>query len=162
MDTSSHAAQPGTPRIVEGRGMRLAGLRERMPNNSPESIPPMWQRFAPYIGTLAAQQGRDCYGVVLNGGPGQEMNYMCAVEVSSFDGLPGMLQQLELAPQRYAVFRHEGHVSGVTQTWNAIVHVWLPNSGARPAEAPWVEHYGADFDPQTGLGTIELMVPVQG
>jgi AraC family transcriptional regulator len=149
------------PRYVDGPGILLAGLRERMPHNSPDAIPAMWQRFGPFIGTLAAQVGRDAYGVVLGGGPGEEMDYMCAVEVSGPEGMPGLLQHLQLAPQRYAVFRHAGHVSGVHATWSAIINDWLPRSGVRAIAAPWIEHYGPEFDPVTGLGGVDLMVPVE-
>jgi AraC family transcriptional regulator len=148
------------PVYEEGRAMRLAGLSERMVGNSPQGIPDQWQRFGPYIGHLPAQAGPLCYGVVLSGGLGGDMDYMCAVEVNSFAGLPPELRQLELAPQRYAVFRHSGHVSGASATWSAIVNGWLPQSSVAPVEAPWLERYGPEFDARTGLGGLDLMVPV--
>jgi AraC family transcriptional regulator len=68
--------------------------------------------------------------------------------------------------QRYAVFAHSEHVSKLRNTCEAIWRQWLPNSGhefARPAPgAPdFFERYGPGFNPQTGMGDIEVWVPVK-
>ncbi len=145
----------------DGREMLLAGLSRRMFNNSPAGIPAQWKRFTPYIGTLPAQVGQLCYGAVLANGEGGDMDYVCAVEVSSFAYLPAELRQIRVAAQRYAVFHHTGHVSGVGATWSAVLDEWVPHAGFELVDAPCFERYGERFDPRTGRGGLDLMIPVR-
>ena len=74
--------------------------------------------------------------------------------------LPPELVSYRVAPQRYAVFWHAGHVSDVRGTFMAIFNTWLPRSGYAFAQAPVFERYDERFDPRTGLGGFELWIPV--
>ena len=159
---ATNKVQLDEPKYENGREMLLAGLSERMVNNCAQGIPAQWQRFGPYIGRLATQLGPTCYGIVLSSGDGGEMDYMAAVEVSSFAGLPPELRQVKLAPQRYAVFRHTGHISGVGATWAAVMDGWLPAASVKAADAPYLERYGPEFNPRTGQGGLDLMIPIAG
>ena len=88
--------------------------------------------------------------------------YMSGYEVASFDALPHDLGRMRVPVQRYAVFEHGGHVSGLRATWDAIWREWLPRSGQTPADTPDFELYDERFDPATGLGVIEIWFPVEG
>ena len=47
------------------------------------------------------------------------------------------------------------------RTHYTIWNKWLPDSDKLTADAPNFERYGKQFDPLTGLGPIELWVPVE-
>jgi AraC family transcriptional regulator len=151
--------QLAPPRTVEGRAMLLAGLSERHSSNS--GMPAQWQRFAPHIGNIPGQVGRAAYGVIGKSDDDGSMDYLTGVEVSDFTLIPPELTRLRLAPQKYAVFTHSEHVSKIKSTWNAIFNQWLPNSGYESTDAPEIERYGEEFDPRTGMGGIEIWVPVK-
>ncbi|MES2126845.1 MAG: GyrI-like domain-containing protein [Pseudomonadota bacterium] len=157
MDTKTKP-ELAPPRIEEKPALLLAGLGGPFNTADAAAIPAMWQRFAPYIGHIPGQSGFDAYGVVQ--GDKEGMEYYCAVAVDNVANCPPELRQLAVPAHRYAVFRHSGHVSTIRDTWVAIMDHWLPNSGYHAAEAPFIEHYGADFNPHTGNGGVGLWVPI--
>jgi AraC family transcriptional regulator len=151
------------PRLVDAKPMMIAGLRERITVETWDKIDKLWWRFAPHIGHVPGQVGaRVAYGVVTDGADG--IDYLAGVEVTDASGLPDGFADVRLPAQRYAVFAHEGHVSKLKDTMTAIWE-WLPQSGhehARTAGAPaFFERYGEEFDPQTGMGGIEVWVPIK-
>lgn len=84
----------------------------------------------------------------------------------SREGLPAEFVAAEIPAARYAMFPHEGHVSQMRYTFNAIFTEWLPKSGLEPDRdakgIPFcLERYGPGFDPQKGEGNIEIWVPVR-
>ena len=89
------------------------------------------------------------------------LDYLAGVEVSSFEALPAELTQLTIAPQRYAVFAHDGHISEISRTWMDIFDGWLPQSGSEVAAAPSFECYGEAFDPEVAIGNVEIWIPIK-
>ena len=71
------------------------------------------------------------------------------------------MQRVRVPAQRYAVFTHEGHVSGLRAVAYTIWNKYLPNSGLEVADAPDFERYGNDIDYNTGMGKFEVWVPVK-
>jgi AraC family transcriptional regulator len=61
----------------------------------------------------------------------------------------------------YLVFRHRGHISGIPATWWAIMEDWLPRSGCRMADALNFDRYADDFGANTGLGGVEIWIPIE-
>ena len=59
------------------------------------------------------------------------------------------------------VFTHGGHISGTRGTCNAIWNQWLPQSGLEETDAPDFEPYDEGFDPHTGLGEVQVWIPVK-
>jgi AraC family transcriptional regulator len=150
------------PRYVEGKPLLIAGLGDRLSCEGAAGIPALWQRFGASIGHIHGQVGGNvAYGVCSNGDEDGNLDYLCGVEVSDFSGIPADWGRLRLAAQRYAVFSHPGHVSGIRGVWNAILNHWLPQSGHEPADAPDFERYGESFDPRTGQGGFEIWVPLK-
>lgn len=161
---NSPAATIAPSRFVDGKAMLIAGIYER--HRGGAGIPTQWQRFAPHIGNVPAQVGRAAYGVIFDSLKDRDrysFGYLAGVEISELDGLPDKFGHLEIPAQRYAVFVHHGHVSALQQTISAIVHGWLPASGYEHAAdgADLIERYGEAFDPQTGMGGIEVWVPIK-
>jgi AraC family transcriptional regulator len=112
--------------------------------------------------------GKVDYGVVFNmSEPAKGFDYLSGFEVSSISGLPGEFSHVKIPAERYVVFSHYGHVSKLKDTVTAIWRPWLPASGyavSRPTpNAPdIIECYGEGFDPQTGIGDIEVWIPLKG
>jgi AraC family transcriptional regulator len=154
------ARELAAPRIETGRAMLLAGLAGRYDDATRDQIPQLWQRFGPYIDRVPGQIGVAAYGVCGHFDAGG-FDYMAAVEVAGFIDVPRELKHWTLPRQRYAMFRHEAHVATLCETFDAIYSVWLPSSGHEPA-GTHVERYGAEFDPTTGLGGVDVWIALKG
>ncbi|NPT53800.1 AraC family transcriptional regulator [Paraburkholderia elongata] len=149
------------PRFEDGKPFLVAGLSERCTSATCAAIPSQWQRFGDYFGKVPGQVGNVAYGVSYNADDAGNMDYMCGVEVSDFSALPTELSRLRISPQRYAVFSHREHISTVRRTWNTIWNQWLPASGHIPADAPNFERYDEKFDPVSGMGGLEIWLPLK-
>jgi AraC family transcriptional regulator len=68
---------------------------------------------------------------------------------------------LQLTPQKYVVFSHRSHIAGIRGTITAIWGKWFPESGHKTVDAPTFERYGPEFDPLTGMGGLEIWIPIQ-
>jgi AraC family transcriptional regulator len=149
-------------RYEQGRPMLFAGIRRKHTFASMgRDIPVQWDDFQK-LGDLPGQVGKTAYGAICGGDPQtQTMEYLCGVEVQSFDALPKELGRMRVPAVRYAVFRHEGNVAGIQSTWKAILSEWLPSSGLRTANTPDFEVYDETFDGKTGEGGVEIWLGVQ-
>ena len=152
------------PTIREEGPFLMAGIREFRKFEERAAIPGQWQRFAPFIGNIPGQQGRDAYGVCLAPPGGQDgFDYLTAVAVHSLNELPEALSGVRLSRRQFAIFQHGEHVSRIGETCDAIFGEWQPRSGRKSPSEPLIliEHYGAAFDPVSGRGGIEVWVPLQ-
>ncbi len=149
-------------RYEQGRPMLFAGLRRKHTFlRMSQDIPRQWDDFQK-LGVLPGQVGTTAYGAICGGDPQtQTMEYMCAVEVQSFDAVPKDLGRMRVPAVRYAVFRHEGNVATVQSTWREIFEGWLPSSGMHSANTPDFERYDERFNGATGEGGVELWLGVQ-
>jgi len=150
------------PRFENGRPMLIAGLRGHFTTATWAGIPAQWQRLVSY-GNVPDTLGFTHYGLCFNMSNG--IDYLCGVEVSGIDGLPDEFSQVNIPAQKYAVFAHHEHVSKLRDTLDVIQRQWFPGSGhqaARPSPgAPdFFERYGEGFDPRTGMGDIEVWMPI--
>jgi AraC family transcriptional regulator len=146
----------------EARGPALfAGLVERHDCESPVGIPAQWQRFTRWLGAIPQQVGEAAYGVCYNFDQEGNFDYMSGVEVKDAAGLPQEFKSLQTSTQKYAVFTHKEHVAGIRATLAAIWGQWFPNSGYQASDAPTFERYGPEFNGLTGLGGLEIWVPVE-
>ncbi len=148
-------------RFENGRAMLFAGLRRKHTFASMgNEIPRQWDDFLK-LGKLPGQLGTTAYGAICGGEPkAQTMEYMCAVEVESFDALPKDLGRMRVPAVRYAVFVHEGNVATIPDSWKQIFS-WLPTSGMQSAQTPDFEVYDERFDGTTGDGGVELWLGVK-
>jgi len=148
-------------RYEQGRPLLLAGIRRKHNFASmAEGIPLQWDDFMK-LGPLPGQVGKTAYGAIAGGDPQkQTMEYMCGVEVKSFDAVPKELGRMRVPAAKYAVFRHSGNVATIQDTWRQIF-AWLPNSGMQSNETPDFEVYGERFDGATGEGGVEIWLGVK-
>jgi AraC family transcriptional regulator len=142
--------------------MLLAGIRRHHAfAEMAKGIPVQWEDFQK-LGPLPTQVGTTAYGAICGGDPKTEqMEYMCAAEVQSFDAVPKELGRMRVPAVRYAVFLHEGNVRTIQATWKQVFSTWLPNSGMRSANTPDFELYDERFDGATGDGGVEIWLGVQ-
>jgi AraC family transcriptional regulator len=157
----THVANLQPPRFENGRPLLVAGLGERYSCESSNAIPSQWQRFAPHLGNIPGQIGRTAYGVCCNSDDEGNFDYICGVEVSDFSELPANFSRVRIPEQRYAVFSHRDHISTIRRTINTIWSKWLPESAHEAADAPDFERYGEEFDPRTGMGGVEIWIPIK-
>jgi len=149
------------PRFEDGKAFLVAGLSERYSSETSAAIPSQWQRFNDWFGKVPGQVGNVAYGVCYNADDAGNIDYLCGVEVGDFSALPAEMSRLRIAAQRYAVFSHREHISTVRRTWNTIWNQWLPASGHIPADAPNFERYDEKFDPVSGMGGLEIWLPLK-
>lgn len=156
--TTSADFKLAAPTIERRPALRLAGLRQKHDMNRANNLPLQWQQFQPYLGHVADAVPGAAYGVVISMDEGL-CDYMTAMEVSADADLPREFSALTVPAQRFARFRHAGHISTIRSTIGAIYESWLPASGeTQNEELSFVEYYGPDFDGATGLGTIEIWI----
>ena len=154
------------PRFENGKPLLIAGLRKIYSPDEMRDIPAQWQAFAPHIGKIHGKIGRAAYGVCWQAADSANIEYLSGVEVSTFAGLPDDFTVVSLPEAKYAVFSHRAHVSKLYETCDAISR-WLPESGHQSAseayaETPaFFERYSGEFDPQTGMGGMEVWVPIK-
>lgn len=148
--------------VIERRPvMRIAGLMGRHEMSDSNGIPQQWQQFGAYIGNVQGAVPGAAYGVVADADE-STCEYMSGVEVTAGAELPKEFRVLEVPAQLYARHRHQGHISTIRATIGAIYGQWLPQSGYRQAEGiSFIEYYGPDFDPATGLGTAEIWIGLE-
>lgn len=154
------------PRFEDGKPLLIAGLRKTYTPAAMRGIPMQWQAFASHIGKIPGQVGRTTYGICWQGANSADIEYLSGVEVSTFAGIADDFTVVSLPAAKYAVFPHRAHVSKLYETCDAISR-WLPDSGhqsaaATDAETPaFFERYSEEFDPRTGMGGLEVWVPLQ-
>ena len=154
-------------RMEDGKVLLIAGLSVRyafdedagLPTRA--GIPGQWQKFSAYLGKIPGQVGSTAYGVCSAFDSEGCFDYLCGVEIRDAAGLPPELARLRLPAQRYAVFAHRDHISSISRTWDAIMSQWLPKSGIEALNAPQFEKYTEAFDPRTGLGGLEIWIPIR-
>lgn len=151
------------PRIDDRGPMLIAGFTEHHLTAGAATIPNQWQRFQPFIGNVTGAVPGAAYGVVADAVEGREgFDYTCGMEVSPGAELPPEFKLLRIPASRYARFPHKGHISTLRSTCQAIYEDWQPRSGLQPTDGiSFMEYYGPDFNPVTGLGTVEIWVPLR-
>lgn len=146
------------PRIEAMPAKRYAGLMQRHDMSQSNSIPQQWQRLQQYLGHIPGAVPGAAYGIVTEG-DGNFCTYLCGVEITGSPELPPEFVTILVPARRWARVTHSGHISTIRSTIRGIYDDWLPGSGYRQAEdVSFVEYYGPDFDPVSGLGTCEIWI----
>jgi AraC family transcriptional regulator len=150
------------PRFENGERLCIAGFDARYSFEASEGIPDQWRRFGPHIGNVPGELTPETYGAAFNFDDAGTFTYVAGVRVRDFSEIPGEFATVVIEPRRYAVFKHNGHVIGLHRSHYTIMNDWAPKNKLEIAAAPNLELYHQDFDPATGLGTIEIWMPLEG
>lgn len=152
-----------SPRIEDHGPFLFAGIEERYDGKTRSRIPEQWRRFGPSIESMPGEIGRAAYGVVTDmTEDSPTFGYLTGVEVAEGAPLPEGFVRLRSEAPRYAVFPHEGHASTVRDTVRRIWREWRPDPGEKIAKSPHlIERYGEAFDPETGMGDIDILIPLE-
>ncbi len=81
--------------------------------------------------------------------------------VNEFPAHPQEFRRLRIPAQSYAVFEHRDHISAIAGTWKAIWEHRPADSGLQALDGPALERYDEKFDGRTGLGGLEIWIPVK-
>ncbi len=157
METSNPVAL-AEPRSESLGPRSIVGHSRHYPFEKVSGIPEQWQSFAAVLPSICANPKPDTYGVIYNGSD-NSFDYLSGIDATACHDKTGVVE-LDLAPQFYLVFDHPGHVANVRDTCSVIWSEWLPGADVRVVEAPWFERYGDSFDPMTGIGGLEIWIPV--
>lgn len=149
------------PRLVDSDALLIFGLGQQYQCQSNAGIPSQWNAFLPHFGQIQGQLGNVAFGVICNWDDAGSYDYICGVQVPEFPAHPPEFTRLRIPPARYAVFEHPGHVSAIAATWKAVWERGLADAGYQASDGPALERYGEEFNGQTGLGGMELWVPVR-
>jgi AraC family transcriptional regulator len=160
MEESTRAGIP-VMRLENAPVLLIAGIGQRYTCETSAGVPAQWQRFLPHIGAIPGQLGKMAYGVRCNSDEDGDFDYICGVAVSSFSKLPSEWSRVRVPAQKYAVFSHREHISTIRSTWSTIWNKWLPESGQELVDAPDFERYGEEFDSRTGVGGLEIWIPIK-
>jgi AraC family transcriptional regulator len=164
--TSLDGSKLEPPRYETRESFRIAGLRKLFTFQQVEEIPQLWGQFATQLEAAAGPIERDSYGIsYVSPDANADFGYMAATEIDAPDDLPTGFDLMEIPAARYAVFPHRGHVSRLGETIMTIDREWLPATGHRqprlePGSPLYIERYTMGFDPATGLGGMEVWVPI--
>jgi predicted transcriptional regulator YdeE len=154
--------QLDAPRFENAPAMNIAGLNASYNRETRSGIPAQWCQFVPRMGQIPAQKSPMTYGVSWNCQPDCKFDYLTGVEVSDPSMLPGDLTVVKVPAARYAVFPLSKHVSTMPATFDTIFSKWVPDCGLPVADGPCFERYTPEFNPQTGMGGMEIWVPLKG
>ena len=150
------------PRREKGEAMTVVGLSRRYKYNDVGAIPSQWTEFQAFGGTLGERPGI-WFGLCDEFEEAEgTFRYTCGVRVDDPRDVPEALTVTSLPAQNYLAFPHKEHVSRLRETMNAIWGQYLPDSGFEPVgDRPMFELYDQKFDPLTGLGGLEVWIPVK-
>ena len=124
------------PRIESVGELLFVGLNEHVVYAEMQSIAGQWQLFmSSFYGDIDHKLDEPPVGIT-TGQNENGIDYVCAAGVSTFGQIPKACIKVTLAPAVFAVFAHDGHVTQLRETYNAIWNDWSPKSGRIPAEAP--------------------------
>ncbi|SFI24074.1 GyrI-like domain-containing protein [Planctomicrobium piriforme] len=156
MSAASSVIQPS--RYEDSPELLVAGVNRTYTMENRGGIPQQWDEFAPRLGTIPGQVGRNAYGVCWNFTPDFGFDYLTGIEIYGNE-LPPDFTTVSLPAGRYAVFTHDGPISTFPKTISAIWSDWAPTVTDIAHGSPCFERYTAEFDPATGRGT-EVWVPL--
>jgi AraC family transcriptional regulator len=148
------------PRIEKLGALTVVGLTRRQNLANAEAIPGQWQQFMTRYEEIDNKAEEIPVSVTTDMDGDGNFSYLTGVVVTSAGVPPKGLVAQNIPPQTYAVFTHSGHVSEIPKTYAAIWDQWVPQSGKVVSDGPWLEKHLPTFNPRTGLGGIQIWIPV--
>jgi predicted transcriptional regulator YdeE len=146
-------------RFEQGQAMLLAGTRQyHLFITAHSTITQQWYDFVLNYWTLLPLGNRSFGATCMADDNGFE--YMCAIEVDSFEHLATDIGRMIIKPQYYAIFTHQGDIANIGQTWRSI-HEWIASSNYQAEHVPCFELYDQRYNPETSSGLVEIWVAIK-
>lgn len=146
-------------RFEQGRAMLLAGTRQyHLFATAHSTITQQWQRFKQHH-LYTSQHSPKSFGATCMA-DANGFEYMCAVEVDSFEHLAADIGRMIIKPQYYAIFTHQGDIATIGQTWQDV-HQWIATSDYHHEHAPCFELYDQRYNPETSSGLVEIWIAIK-
>ena len=150
------------PRLDTLGRLRLVGLSAPCSYRESINIPAQWQLFtANYYFDIPRRVERMPIGMCAVPDEDGSFRYVCAAEVEAFEERNPDLVHVVIEPGPYAVFEHNDHVSRIFDTYSAIWNEALPAMARRVSNGPVLEFHNDAFDPDTGLGGLQIWIPLE-
>jgi predicted transcriptional regulator YdeE len=150
----------------------FAGLRRHhsLSQSMPEiahAVALQWRDFEAQRGGVKGLAAGRCHGVcgkVKDGAEG--LDYVAGVQLDARIALPEGFSTLTLPPALYAVFQHGEPAATLYDSYRFLFGTVLPGAGLVPADGPegvpeFIERYNPGFDFGSGLGGLEIMIPIE-
>lgn len=153
-------ADVASARLEEPGSMTFIGALAHYNFAAIQGIPAQWQRFMDRYAEITDKAAGIPVGVSIGFDGEGEFDYLSAAQVLSVSVAPAAMTRIDIPAQRYAVFQHRSHVATIRSTYAAIWNFWLPGSGWTALDAAMLERHHPSFDTGSGLGGIELWIPV--
>jgi AraC family transcriptional regulator len=156
-------------RIVRLPSFHVVGLQGSFTPRTTSEIPALWSAFVPRIPAIPRRRGTATFGLCRPSadGPGAppRFEYTAGVEVDALAAPPAGLATVTVPASTYAVFTHDGPVSGIGRTFDAIHGAGagggaLAAAGLEPAPGYEFERYDERWDARTASGPVDIYVPV--
>ena len=149
-------------RIDEREAFHVVGMRGLFTPATMSQIPAIWGRFVPRMGEIEGRIGEVTYGVCEDEANGKgTFAYTACMEVESLARVPEGMVGLTVPAGTWAVFTHRGHISKITETFDAIFTTGLAAANLERAGALDLEVYDEAWDPDTGMGDVPIHIPVR-
>lgn len=147
------------PRIATREAFEATGMADHFTFGTIPTIPALWSAFSAREDEVASVH--PCaYGISYDTTMGEGFRYLAGHATAPGAEVPHGMTRLKVPAGRYAVFVHDGHVTQMHRTMQAIFDHGLRDAGLTARAAPELEVYDRRFDPETGTGQVELWIPV--
>jgi AraC family transcriptional regulator len=157
------ASRPSiAPRSARAQASVAIGEWGKIPIGDTTIAAGMWQSFMSRAHLIDAARQMIPIGLSRSSGDPDVVDYACAIETDQARNFPKGMVRIGLPARTYAVFEHTGHVSAIAATYTAIWDAWSV-AEQLPIEAYGlcIERHKPTFNPMTGLGGIEIWMPLQ-
>lgn len=162
-----HTGMNTTPDIATRAETRYIGMRttffgsDSEKNNMGDKLPPLWGQFLARLKEISNTVAGTCYGIVRQlRESSDELEYFCAIEVSTVGAVPPGMQAITTPASTYARFEHKGAVACIDNTVNYIYSTWLATSGRKHSGGADLEVYGAAYSPSSNESIMHYAVPI--
>lgn len=156
------------PRLERFGPFQMTGLfrSHRYPRDHDVMFEQISRQWREYLALAQGPKSRNHgYGIGLRMSDGATtFDYFCGAPVAPGSEPPLGLTTLDIPALRCAVFEHRERITEFRDTMQFALGIVLPGAGLEPADGDvpeFIERYGESFDPQTGLGGLEVLVPLK-
>jgi len=152
------------PNIFHKSSFSIAGLTYS--GHDTNEIFNLWQAFWPMV-----QEGKiipdssGCLGVCLHDIDMRNKEvfvYYAGIEIDRTFRIPKELKSVNIPESTYAVFKHNGPISEIDQTYDRIYGSWIPLTGNIPTMDLDIIVVDQRFESQSYNSGIDILIPIQG